>query len=186
MSNLNFKTEPYYTYSDYLEWDTDIRYEMLNGVPYMMAAPSRAHQAVLGELHRQLANFLRGKPCAVFVAPFDVRLNAFTRDDTVFHPDLLIVCDRKKLDDKSCKGAPDMVIEIISPSTKIYDCDLKLKTYLQSGVRECWLVDPDKRTVTVYFNDYGQIKPEDYNGGVIPVKILEGFGIDIDEVFAEI
>ncbi|MDR0310315.1 MAG: Uma2 family endonuclease, partial [Acidobacteriota bacterium] len=106
-----------YTYADYASWDTEERYELIDGVPYLMSpAPLRKHQSILFELSGQFRNFLKGKPCKAFAAPFDVRLNADTYDDTVVQPDLVVICDKLKLDAKGCVGAPDMVIEILSPS----------------------------------------------------------------------
>jgi segregation and condensation protein B len=139
------RKQEYYTYADYLTWDDKVRYELIDGMPYMMASPSQKHQEISGELFRQLGNFLLGKPCKPFHAPFDVRLNANKSDDTVVQPDLLVVCDHSKLDGKSVNGAPDFIIEILSPSTMSYDLIIKLNKYMRSGVREYWVVDPESR-----------------------------------------
>ena len=114
MSNL--AEERGFTYKDYARWDDDIRYELIDGVPYAMASPSRLHQKISGRIFRQLANFLRGKSCEVYAAPLDVRLNPHTFDNIVVQPDILVVCDESKYDDKSIKGAPDFIIEILSPT----------------------------------------------------------------------
>ena len=103
-----------YTYADYESWDDENRYELIDGVVYMMSAPSIEHQGILVELSRQLANFLVGKPCRVFVAPCDVCISGLgDEDDSVVQPDIFVVCDESKLDKKYCNGAPDMVIEIL-------------------------------------------------------------------------
>jgi Uma2 family endonuclease len=104
-----------YTYEDYLNRDDDIRFELIDGVIYMLATPVQVHQEIAGEIHGQLWSFLKGKPCKVFMAPFGVRLNADSGDNTILEPDLFVVCDLKKLDGKSCVGAPDLVVEVLSP-----------------------------------------------------------------------
>ena len=146
--------EERYTYADYLEWDEKERVELIDGAPLMMAPPSRKHQEISGEIYRQLANFLRGKGCRVYAAPFGVRLFERAEDgpedvDTVVEPDITVVCDRDKLDDQGCKGAPDLIVEILSPSTQRRDRLTKLNLYQRAGVREYWIVNPEDRTVQV-------------------------------------
>ena len=144
-----------YTFADVLSWDEDERIEIIDGEAFMMATPSRIHQEISGELFRQLANFLEGKQCRVYPAPFGVRL--FARDgdgpedvDTLVEPDISVVCDRSKLDQHGCKGAPEMVIEILSPSTLRHDRLVKLNLYDQAGVLEYWIADSDKNRILVY------------------------------------
>ena len=178
---LNYKKR--YTYADYVKWDDDTRYELIDGVPYAMSAPSRRHQKILGRLFLQLGNFLKGKSCEVYLSPFDVRLNADTCDDTVVQPDIVIICDDKKLNDAGCKGPPDMAIEILSPSTSNHDRITKFNKYLQFGVREYWIIDPETESLTVHI-----IKDEDYITRVYiedsaPIHILGGFTIDLKDVF---
>ena len=164
-----------YTYANYCTWGDDERWELIDGVQYAMGTPSQAHQEALGALFNQLYNYMKGKHCKVLAAPFDVRLNFDTADDTVVQPDILVVCDKSKLDGKSCNGAPDMVIEIISPSTAIHDKILKFRRYLQAGVREYWTVDPDDKTVLVYILKNGEYVAANYgNDDAIPVHVLEG------------
>ena len=173
-----------YTYADYCSWEDDIRRELIDGVPYAMSAPSRRHQEALMQLGSLIRNFLVGKPCKVLAAPFDVRLNADTRDDTVVQPDILVVCDESKLDEKSCFGAPDLAIEILSPSTAMRDKVLKYRWYLSAGVREYWIVDPDDKTVVVHMLKNSEYATNTYGGDeAVPVHVLEGCVIDLSEVF---
>ena len=175
-----------YTYSDYCTWDDDKRWELIDGVPYAMSAPNQSHQEISGALFSQLYNFQKGKPCKVFAAPFDVRLNYDTSDDTVVQPDILVVCDKSKLDGKSCNGAPDLVIEILSPSTSLHDKILKFKRYKQAGVREYWIVDPETTIVSTYIMKDGEYVTDAYgNEDSIPVHVLDGCIIDLAEIFAE-
>ncbi len=144
-----------HTYGEYLSWPEDVRYELIDGEAYLMApAPSVGHQRLLLEVARQIADALEGRRCEVFVAPFDVRLphadEADEAVETVVQPDLTIVCDPGKIDERGCRGAPDWVIEILSPSTAAHDQTVKLGAFERAGVRECWLVHPVDRVVTVY------------------------------------
>jgi Uma2 family endonuclease len=173
-----------YTYEDYLNRDDETRFELIDGVIYMMAPPAQAHQEISGELYLQLANFLKGKPCKVLYAPFGVRLNADTGDNTILEPDLLVVCDLSKLDGRSCNGAPDMVIEILSPSTSKKDKTLKFDKYMQAGVRELWYVDPADKTVSVCILKNGEYCIRTYsNTDTVLVHVLEGCEIILKDVF---
>jgi len=182
-----YSVEKRYTYADYASWDDDNRYELIDGVAYMMSTPSRTHQKVLGNLFGLLWAFLRGKPCEVFLSPFDVCLNAKgDDDDTVVQPDVLVICDLSKLDDKRCNGAPDMAIEVLSPSSKSHDMLLKFNKYMQTGVREYWIVDPIAKTVRVCLLNDGKYEMKDYSAtDTVPVHVLDGFLIDMQDVFAE-
>jgi len=174
-----------FTYSDYESWDDDNRYELIDGVAYMMSAPSTAHQSILMELSRQFANFLKGKSCKVFAAPCDVCLNGLgDEDDTVVQPDLLVVCDESKLDKKRCNGAPDMTIEILSPSTTKRDLLTKLVKYQNAGVREYWIVDPDTEIVNVHILENGHYTITSYeNHEAIAVTVLDGCVITLSDIF---
>lgn len=145
----------YHTYADYQTWPDDCRYELIDGIAYAMApAPTRQHQNAVLEIARQIANTLEGKPCRPYIAPFDVRLMqadlADQRVDTVVQPDISVICDRSKLDDKGAKGAPDWIIEVLSPSTASHDQIVKHALYERAGVGEYWLVHPTDRLLTIY------------------------------------
>jgi len=180
------KKDEYYTYEDYYRWDTDERYELIDGVPYLMApAPGMKHQLAVVELAKIFGNYLEGKPCIVVVSPIDVRLNADAEDDTVVQPDLLIVCDREKIDERGIKGAPDLVVEVISPSSVAYDSGAKLDRYLKAGVRECWIVNPKDHVGRVYTkkpDGEETMKAYDRDDSV-PVEIFPGFSVSFKAVF---
>ena len=179
------KKEHNCTYADYCTWDDGKRWELIEGVPYAMApGPSQVHQSISGDLFVQLHNFLKGKPCKLFSAPFDVRLNADTGDDTVVQPDILVVCDQSKLDGKSCIGAPDFIVEITSPSSLRLDRLIKLLQYQRSGVREYWIVEPESKSVSVHLLENGKYTITAYGDDEIaPVHVLEGCTINLREVF---
>ena len=149
------KLEQRYTYREYLAWDEDERWELIDGIPYdMTPTPGRLHQKIAGNIYRKIADFLDDRPCEVYIAPFDVRLPLAEEPDeeitTVVQPDIVVVCDELKLDDAGCRGAPDLVVEVLSPSTARKDLKEKLNLYESRGVREYWIVNPDARTVMVF------------------------------------
>ena len=178
-----------YTYADYLEWEGPERFQLINGEVFQMASPSVIHQAFLMELSLQFGNWLRGKSCQVFAAPLDVRLfpKKDKSDNTVVQPDLLVVCDKNKLGKGSVNGAPDLIIEIVSPSNSHSELFLKYNYYLKAGVREYWIIDPDKRKVNVhiYENDHyiGTIYEDD---ACIPVAVLPGLEIPLEDLWSKI
>ena len=156
----------------------------------MMAPPTRIHQEILMELSRQLANFLEGKKCKVYPAPFAVRL--FEKDgdtpedvDTMVEPDISVVCDHDKLDKHGCKGAPDLVVEVLSPSTQRHDRLVKLDLYQRAGVREYWIVDPDSSTVQVFMLKAGYLHPHEVYSekDIAKVNVLDGCFIELAKVF---
>jgi Uma2 family endonuclease len=172
----------YYCYEDWLALDDDVRAELVDGEVYLMAPPAQRHQEILMELSRQLANFLHGKPCKVFPAPFGVRLAK--TEDTVFEPDIVVVCDKTKLNGKICDGVPDLVVEIISPSSSRYDRLFKFNRYLRAGVREYWIVDDITETLQVNSLENGKYTAAMYGkGDTVPVGVLPGCDIDLSEVF---
>ena len=187
------KRDARHTYADYLTWSDDERWELIHGVAYNMTpAPSRRHQAISMELARQFANHLVGKRCKVFNAPFDVRLPKPGETDettsTVVQPDLVVVCDPAKLDDRGCKGAPDLVIEILSPESLARDQREKLILYEQAGVPEYWIVHPADKTVSIYRQGSDSLygKPALYTSEERPpVGVLPELEIDLGAVFTE-
>ncbi len=153
-----------YSYADYAQWPEDERWELIDGVPYAMTAPQRLHQDIVFELGGQVRNYLQGKPCKGYTAPFDVRLprqdEADAKVETVVQPDLSVICDPSKLDKQGCRGAPDWIVEVLSPSTALKDMDSKRSLYQRHGVQEYWIIHPEDRWILVYTLDaqgrYGQ------------------------------
>ena len=184
---LALRKQKHYTYADYLTWPDDARYELIDGEAFLMApAPLIEHQEVAGEVFRQLANQLDGKPCRPYIAPVDVRLprkdEADAAIDTVVQPDVLVVCDPSKIDRRGVRGAPDWLLEVLSPSTAAHDQIAKRRTYERAGVREYWLVHPGDRTLTVYVLDNGQYgRPDIYElKDETPIGVLPGVSIAWD------
>lgn len=183
--------EKKYTYEDYLNWPEEERWEIIDGIAYMQAAPSRIHQEILMELSKQIANYLTGKPCKVYPVPFCVRLpKGDEKSDkdikNVVEPDITIVCDPSKLDEKGCNGAPDMIIEIMSPSSGKKDRVEKFNKYEKAGVREYWVVEPDEKLVSVFVlqenKRYG--RPEMYTDeDKVQVSIFPDLIIDLKSAF---
>jgi Uma2 family endonuclease len=176
----------HYTYADILQWDEGVRYELYEGKAIMMAAPMRLHQAILMEISSQMHIFLKGKPCEVYPAPFGVRLfpKKNNSDKFYFEPDIVVVCDPSKLDDRGCNGAPDLVVEILSPSTVKYDLLYKFNKYLEAGVREYWIVDPDEKTLDVYLLEGNRYVFSNYRGAaVVPSTVLPGFSLELKNIF---
>lgn len=183
----------HHTYADYCSWPDDVRHELIDGVAYAMGpAPVRRHQGILLELARQVANVLEGSPCRPYIAPFDVRLpktdEIDNEVDTVVQPDLVVICDRAKLDDKGCRGAPDWVVEVLSPSTAGHDQILKRALYQRVGVREYWLVHPVDRIVTIYTLNSGSYGVPDVRElvGTLAVAVLPEIVIDWERVVREL
>jgi len=171
-----------YTYADYLGWEGPERYQLIYGEAFMMSSPSVAHQAILVEMVTQFNIWLRGKPCRVFAAPLDVRLfpEEDNSDDTVVQPDLLVVCDRAKLGKGSVNGPPDLVVEISSPSTPRKEQTLKFEAYLESGVREYWVIEPEEKIVLVHVHENGHFISYAYKeNAVIPSAVLPGFSLEL-------
>jgi Uma2 family endonuclease len=178
-----------HTYADYLTWPDDVRYELIDGVAYLMApAPTLDHQDVAGEIYFQLRTALAARPCRAYIAPVDVRLPKADEDDarvdTVVQPDVLIVCDAEKLDRRGVRGAPDLIVEVLSPGTAGHDHGAKRRVYERAGVREYWLVHPTDRMLTIYRLEEGGFgKPEIQElSGETPLGILPGVAIVWDEL----
>lgn len=157
-----------YTFADCLTWREDERIEIIDGEPVMMAPPpSSEHQEISMELSAQLHAYLRGKRCKVYAAPFAVRL--FEKDgdrpddvDTMVEPDISVVCDPNKIDRHGCKGAPDMVVEILSPSTQRHDRFTKFSLYQRAGVKEYWIVDPESKAAQSFVLEDGRYSVKEY------------------------
>lgn len=185
--------KPRYTFADVLTWDEGERAEIIDGEVILMApSPARVHQGISMELSSQLHAYLKGKKCKVYAAPFDVRLFEVDGDrpedvDTVVEPDITVVCDPAKLDERGCKGAPDMVVEILSPSTQRHDRFTKFSLYQRAGVREYWIVDPDIRIVQSFVLEDGRYSVKEFGaaGDKIKVNVLEDCVIDLSEIFSE-
>ena len=167
--------EQYYTYADLLSWEEDTRYELYDGQPVALASPSNIHQLVSGELFRQLANYLSGKRCKIYPAPFDVRLFEKPGEspgnvDTVVQPDIMVICDSNKVDRHGIRRSDRLI---------------KFNLYQRAGVQEYWIVDPAAQVVLVHTLEDGSYhSPAAYNGTAsVPVGILDGCNIDLTLVF---
>lgn len=167
-----------YTIDDIYALPDGERAELIDGKIYYMAPPNRRHQDIIFSLSRKIADYIESNNgnCKIYLAPFAVFLNE--DDKNYVEPDISIICDSDKLNDKGCVGAPDWIIEIVSPSSKLMDYFTKLFKYRTSGVKEYWIVDPIKQRVTVYFFEKESV--EEYSFGTdIPVGIYEGFTIRV-------
>jgi Uma2 family endonuclease len=183
-----FDETPRYTWADYLEWDETPRMELVDGEAVAMAPPSGPHQGVVGELFYRIRGFLEGKPCKVYPAPYAVRLNPREDggDDTVFEPDIVVVCDPAKRDKQGCKGPPDLVIEVLSPSTVRHDRIVKFRKYQQAGVREYWIVDPETQSIQACVLENGRYVTFVYDEtDIAPVAVLPGCRIALKDIFTE-
>jgi Uma2 family endonuclease len=185
-------TNKTYTYANYLTWRFQERIELIKGKLFKMApAPARKHQQSSLELTRQISNFLFKKECKIYTAPFDVRFPKGEGDDQVFtvvQPDICVICDKSKLDDRGCVGAPDFIIEILSPATAKKDVKDKFQLYQEYGVREYWIVSPEDKIVDVFLlDDSGkyQLIGKYTEDDLIKVNIFEGLNISLAEVFED-
>lgn len=172
------RKEDIFTIDDIYALPDGERAELIDGKIYYMAPPGRTHQKISWKLHQAIANYIdrEGGKCEVYAAPFAVFLN---KDDRNYlEPDISVICDPAKLDEKGCHGAPDWIIEIVSPGSKPMDYFTKLFKYRMAGVREYWIVDPEKERVTVY--RFEKETMEEYLlGEDVPVGIYEDFSIRI-------
>ena len=189
MNNLALKQEieQKYSYADLLNFPEDKRYEIIDGDLYLMSAPTVIHQGILGELYRQISNYLLGKKCKVFSSPIDVKLSGNKNDKKEFNvvqPDLLVVCEKEKIQNKCILGAPDLIIEILSPSTSSIDRVQKFNLYQKFGVKEYWIVAPEEKNISVFIlnNEGIYTIPKAYDlNDKIPVNILKDLYIDLKE-----
>ncbi len=182
-----------YTYADYLQWKFKERLELIKGRVFKMSpAPSSYHQDIAGNLYFALKLYLLKKQCKVFIAPFDVRLTkkSLTNEDvtTVVLPDICVICDRSKIDKAGCIGAPDIVVEIISPGNNKTELQNKFEIYEENGVQEYWIVSPQDKTFLNYvLNQEGiyvasKLLPSDAE---VTTPILPGFVLKLEDVFAD-
>ena len=195
MGESALKSDRIYTYGDYRTWPDDERWELIDGTAWNMSpAPNRWHQQFQMALITQIAPYLKGHPCKVYAAPFDVLLPDSPEQEedsvvTVVQPDISVICDRSKLTFTGCTGAPEWVIEILSPFTSRKDMAVKFELYQRHGVKEYWIVDPGNKYVHVYFLDENGKYSEDplvyLMDAQIECNVVQGLTIDLQEVFAE-
>ena len=179
-----------YTYADYFKWQFEERVELIKGKIFKMSpAPNFDHQVLAGEVYGTLRDFLRKKTCKVFIAPFDVRLPRKSIEDsaiyTVLQPDVCVVCDPAKFDKKGCIGAPDIVVEVLSPGNNEKEMKNKFDIYEESGVKEYWIVSPQDKTFLVNIltdGHYVTSRPM-VSGDVVTTTVLPGFAMDLKELF---
>ncbi len=155
------KTEEKYSYEDYKTWQDSEEWEIIGGKAYNMApSPTRKHQKIGSKIHLEIGQFLKGKSCEVFY-----ELDVVLSEEDIVKPDILVVCDKSKLTEKNVQGAPDMVVEILSPSTAKKDRGEKFELYKKYGVKEYWIVDPYNLTIEQYdfANDKKQVYAYDEN-----------------------
>lgn len=177
-----------YTYADYLKWQLKESVELIKGrISLISPAPVRLHQKISMVLSAKIFRFLEGYPCEVYTAPFDVRLTNKDGKESVVQPDISVICDTSKLDARGCVGAPDIVIEILSPSNHKKEMDIKFDLYQESGVKEYWIVEPNSKTVLMYVLENGKfigLKPFS-EGQQLTSTVLTGFYVEVDDVFRD-
>ncbi len=193
MSNIKLDLNKKYSYADYLKWSFDETVELIKGVIFKMApAPNRNHQSISTNLVGMMWQYFHENPCKLFHAPFDVRLPGKVNDIsdeqiiTIVQPDICVVCDIKKLEDRGCLGAPDLIIEILSPGNSKKELQNKFEVYQESGVKEYWIVQPIDKYVTIYsLNEMGEfIGSRPYTEKMKSV-IFPDLEIDLEKIFAE-
>lgn len=190
LSQLDFSKK--YTYADYLTWCLKDRVELIKGFLWRMSpAPSSQHQEISVFLTSHFFHHFKGEKCNVYSAPFDVRFYSESEtgekvQDSVVQPDICVICDPTKVDDKGCVGAPDMVVEILSPSTSEKDLNHKYELYRTNGVREYWVVSPENKSVVIHtLDENGQfVSSRPYTRGhIVSSTVLKGMDLDLSEVF---
>ncbi|PWA07830.1 Uma2 family endonuclease [Pueribacillus theae] len=181
-----------YSYKDYLCWTGEERIELIDGIPYNMPpAPSRQHQKILGKIFWEFQNYLRDKECEVYVSPFDVRLLSEDKADNevkdVVQPDVSVICDKNKLDEKGCNGSPDLIVEILSPATAKHDRLRKYNLYEKAQVKEYWIVDPVNETIEKFILTDETFARDGVFGksDTIESHIFTDFKIDLYNIFSE-
>ncbi len=191
MENLAYELKKY-TYEDVLAIEDDKRYELIDGELYMMSSPVTLHQQIVGELYRQLATYLQGKKCKVFVSPLDVCLSGLRnpkKENNVVQPDIMVVCDNNKITEKCIEGVPDLLVEIISKSSRKHDSLRKFNLYQRYGVKEYWIVDPEGGLISQYILNSQKIYtlPKTYDiTDNIKVNVLKDCTISLKTLMKEI
>ena len=183
-----------YTYADYLTWDFQERLEILKGKIFKMSpAPNRKHQEISIQLTGKFYNYFNKTTCSVYAAPFDVRLKNYKKSTanneitTVFQPDICVVCDKDKLDERGCLGSPDLIIEILSPGNSKKEMDIKFDIYEENGVKEYWIVEPLQKSILIYTlqNDkFIGLKPI-AEEGFVHSPLFPELVFNIEEIFRE-
>ncbi len=179
-----------YTYADYYKWRFEERVELIKGKIFKMSpAPGSVHQRVSSVLHVAIGSFLINSRCEVFSAPFDVRIPRKTKDDkdiiTVLQPDICVICDPNKIDERGCVGAPDIVVEILPAGNSRKETKIKYEVYEEAGVKEYWIVDPIRETVQVHIWKEGTyiplrtLVPDD----ILNSAVLPGFAFSLSKIF---
>jgi Uma2 family endonuclease len=180
-----------YTYADYLQWQFEERLELFRGRIFKLSAPNTKHQVIAGNILVSVKNFLGRQKCQVFIAPFDVRLPVKNRKKdnevtTVVQPDICIVCDETKIDTRGCCGAPDLVVEILSPGNSHKEVNLKFELYEEAGVKEYWIVYPEEESLAIFLlSENGKYDGATLYAGKdkINSKAVPGLIIDTKEIF---
>lgn len=180
-----------YSYAHYLNWLFDDRVELINGKIFKMSpAPSPYHQQISIRIASELFLFLKSNDCQVYTAPFDVRFPTESKADkdiyTVLQPDICVICNRAKLDDRGCIGAPDIVVEILSPGNNKTELLNKYNVYQEFGVKEYWVISPAEKTFLKYtLDNSGKYQPSKLFtlSEKVTSAVLPGFELNLDEVF---
>ncbi|SHK39934.1 Uma2 family endonuclease [Desulforamulus aeronauticus] len=191
MGNSAIKNDRIYTYADYLSWPETERLQIIDGVAYALAPPSTEHQAIVGSIFVEFANYLKGKACKVFVAPFGVTFAKDVKNEKNIHavePDITIICDKSKITERGCKGSPDLIVEVISPSTASVDVIKKRQLYEHNGVLEYWIVDPTNQILSRFYlnenlTEYRQVEYFTKTDTITPV-IFPDLQINLVDIFS--
>ncbi|WP_114749709.1 Uma2 family endonuclease [Pleomorphovibrio marinus] len=198
-SNQNKLEEPFteygvYSYADYLTWQLDDMVELIKGKVFKSAAaaPRRVHQKISGRILIKLGTYLNNNACEVYAAPFDVRLpGKSTKNEDVFtviQPDLCVICDKSKLDEFGCIGAPDLIMEILSPGSNKKELQNKYEVYEESGVKEYWVIHPNERTLLIYTLGNANYVPSKLFtfGDSVASTCIPGFELDLEDIFSDL
>jgi len=187
-----FEPNTRYSYKDYLLWDKEERWELIDGVPYNMTpAPSSKHQEVLGHIFVLFYNYLIDKRCKAYLAPFEVRLSNSDKAEEIYNvvqPDLSVICNRHKIDDRGCKGSPDLIVEVLSPGLSAKrDKVVKYELYEKYKIKEYWIVDPYNENIEVFTLENGHYQGRDVyvKGDVFTVSIFRDLLVDVNQIFRD-